>query len=151
LASPSSISQQLTKTLLRVHIERKTEALKRGWPGVPPWVFCSEVGTPLLVANVRRVFGRVLQHAKLPGHFSPHCLRHSFASLLLQQGESPVYVQRQLGHASIKPTVDTYGRWLPMGNKAAVDRLDFAVGSKTVAKADAAARGAAEVRDLIKW
>ena len=26
--------------------------------------------------------------------------------------------------ASIKLTVDTYGRWLPMGNKAAVDRLD---------------------------
>ena len=33
-------------------------------------------------------------------------------------------MQRQLGHASIKLTVDTYGRWLPMGNKAAVDRLD---------------------------
>ncbi|TDI45724.1 MAG: hypothetical protein E2P00_03090 [Acidobacteria bacterium] len=46
------------------------------------------------------------------------------ASLLLQQGESPAYVQRQLGHASIQLTVDTYGKWLPMGNKAAVDRLD---------------------------
>lgn len=46
------------------------------------------------------------------------------SSLLLQQGESPAYVQRQLGHSSIKLTVDTYGRWLPMGNKAAVDRLD---------------------------
>jgi hypothetical protein len=38
-------------------------------------------------------------------------------SLLLQQGESPVYVQRQLGHASIKHTVDTHGKWLPMGNR----------------------------------
>ncbi len=74
--------------------------------------------------NVRRVFVRLLKRAKLPLHFSPHCLRHTFASLLLQQGESPVYVQRQLGHASIKLTVDTYGKWLPMGNKAAVDRLD---------------------------
>ena len=45
-------------------------------------------------------------------------------SLLLQQGESPAYVQRQLGHASIQLTVDTYGKWLPMGNKAAVNRLD---------------------------
>jgi hypothetical protein len=36
--------------------------------------------------------------------------------LLLQQGESPAYVQRQLGHTSIQLTVDTYGRWLPMGN-----------------------------------
>jgi hypothetical protein len=28
-----------------------------------------------------------------------------------------------LGHSSIKLTVDLYGRWLPMANEAAVDRL----------------------------
>ena len=80
---------------------------------------------------------RVLKDAELPLHFTPHCLRHTFASLPLQQGESPAYVQRQLGHASIQLTVDTYGRWLPIGNKAAVDRLDDATpgasGSKVVA------------------
>jgi len=70
------------------------------------------------------VFVRLLKRAKLPNHFTPHSLRHTFASQLLQQGESPAYVQRQLGHASIKLTVDTYGKWLPMGNKAAVDGLD---------------------------
>ena len=47
-----------------------------------------------------------------------------------------VYLQRQLGHASIQLTVDTYGKWLPMGNKAAVDRLDYVTsGSKMVATA----------------
>ncbi|ULA68835.1 MAG: hypothetical protein LZF62_380021 [Nitrospira sp.] len=30
-------------------------------------------------------------------------------------------------------TVDTYGKWLPMGNKGAVDRLDGESGSRTVA------------------
>jgi hypothetical protein len=64
--------------------------------------------------------------AGLPLHMTPHCLRRALASLLLQQGESPAYVQRQLGHADIQLTVDTYGKWLPMGNKAAVDRLDEA-------------------------
>ena len=91
---------------------------------------------------------RLLKRAKLPLHFSPHSLRHTFASLLLQQGESPVYVQRQLGHASIKLTVDTYGKWLPMGNKAAVDRLDDvaagANGSKVVAKLVPAGEAAAQ-------
>jgi len=29
---------------------------------------------------------------------------------MLQAGESPVYVQRQLGHANIKMTVDIYGK-----------------------------------------
>jgi hypothetical protein len=39
-------------------------------------------------------------------------------------GASLVYVKDQLGHASIKITVDTYGHLIPGANKAAVDRLD---------------------------
>ncbi|MCS6319172.1 MAG: hypothetical protein H8K05_15625 [Nitrospira sp.] len=63
--------------------------------------------------------------------FTPHCLRRTYASLLLQQGESIVYVQRQLGPASIQLTVDTYWKWISMENKAAVDRPDYVTsGSK---------------------
>ncbi len=51
-------------------------------------------------------------------------LRHTFASLLLQHGESVVYVKEQLGHGSIQITVDTYGHLIPGANRAAVDRLD---------------------------
>lgn len=43
---------------------------------------------------------------------------------LLQNGESIVYVKDQLGHHSIKVTVDVYGHLVPGANKAAVDRLD---------------------------
>ena len=53
-----------------------------------------------------------------------HDLRHTFASLLIQNGESLAYVKEQMGHSSIKMTVDTYGHLVPGGNKAAVDRLD---------------------------
>jgi hypothetical protein len=53
-----------------------------------------------------------------------HDLRHTFASLLLQQGESPVYVKDQMGHSSIQITVNQYGHLIPGGNKQAVDRLD---------------------------
>ena len=53
-----------------------------------------------------------------------HDLRHTFASLLLQQGESVVYVKEQLGHGSIQITVDTYGHLIPGANRAAIDRLD---------------------------
>jgi len=52
---------------------------------------------------------------------------HTFASLLLQQGESPVYVKEQMGHSSIQVTVDLYGHLIPGGNKQAVDRLDAPV------------------------
>ncbi len=57
-----------------------------------------------------------------------HDLRHSFASLLLQNGELPVYVKDQMGHSSIQVTVDLYGHLIPGGNKQAVDRLDTPVG-----------------------
>jgi integrase len=71
-------------------------------------------GTPLDHANVNKAFKRILRKAELPMHHTPHCLRHSFASQLLQQGASLAYVQKQLGHASIQLTVDTYGKWLPI-------------------------------------
>jgi len=50
--------------------------------------------------------------------------RHTFGSLLIQQGESLTYVKEQMGHASIQITVDIYGHLVPGGNRAAVDRLD---------------------------
>ena len=51
-------------------------------------------------------------------------MRHTFASLLLQQGESLHYVKDQLGHASIQTTVDVYGHLAPGSNRNAVNQLD---------------------------
>ena len=93
-----------------------------------------QIQGPLDTTNADKAFKRILKDAELPLHFTPHCLRHTFASLLLQQGESPAYVQRQLGHASIQLTVDTYGRWLPMGNKAAVDSSTTRLREQVAAK-----------------
>ena len=74
--------------------------------------------------NVRhRAFHAVLKKAELR-HIRIHDLRHTFASLLIQNGESLVYVKEQLGHHSIQVTVDTYGHLVPGGNRQAVDRLD---------------------------
>ena len=126
------MSQQLARVLRRLEIDRKAETLRRGWQEVPPWIFCSDAGPPLDHNNVAKTFKRVLKAAGLPLHFTPHGLRHTFASLLLSARVSPAYVQRQLGHASIKLTVDTYGRWLPMGNKAAIDGLDDKETTRTV-------------------
>jgi integrase len=140
------------RDVLQRHQAKLAQAwLKHGGGRMPPWVFPSDVWTPMDHANVAKAFKRVLTAAGLPPHHSPHSLRHTFASLLLQQGESIQYVQRMLGHASITLTVDTYGKWLPMGNKAAVDRLDdtgtFLSGGKMVAEATRASETRPQVTD----
>ncbi len=131
---------------------QKTETLRRGWRELPSEVFASTAGTALDAANVRHAFNRVLKHAELPGHFTPHCLRHTYASVLIAEGRSPAYVQAQLGHASISLTVDTYGKWLPKGDKAAVDSLDDACrrgsGDRVVTFTSGAAATVLQVADL---
>jgi integrase len=59
-----------------------------------------------------------------------HDLRHTFRSLLLQNGASIVYVKEQMGYSSIQVTVDTYGHLIPGANVCFVDRLDGAGGEE---------------------
>jgi integrase len=80
--------------------------------------------------RVRRDMVRALAAAGLPLHFTPHALRHTYASTLISAGVSPEFVRRQLGHANIGVTLDLYGRWLPMSAPAgALDRLGSALES----------------------
>ena len=100
---------------------------------MPDWVFCNEAGRPLDGDNLRhRVFYKVLAQAGLR-RIRVHDLRHTFASLLIQNGESLAYVKDQLGHSSIQVTVDIYGHLIPGANRAAVDRLDDATGRNPTA------------------
>jgi integrase len=50
--------------------------------------------------------------------------RHTFGSLLLQNGPSIVHVKDEIGHSSIQVTVDTYGHLIPGANVCLVNRLD---------------------------
>ena len=68
-----------------------------------------------------------------------HSLRHSYASIQADQGESELYVQRQLGHSNSKVTREVYTHLLESKNAAAAKRLEERIlgesGSKMVAKA----------------
>jgi integrase len=120
------MSAQLTQVLRETLTVRKEETLRQGWKHLPDWMFCNEAGKHLDGDNLRhRVFHRVLAKAGLR-RVRLHDLRHTFASLLIQQGESLAYVRDQLGHASIQLTVDTYGHLIPGANRQAVDKLDDA-------------------------
>lgn len=72
---------------------------------------------------IKRYFLPCIEHAGLR-RFRFHDLRHTFGSLLIQDGASLAYVRDQMGHSSIQVTVDTYGHLIPRANIAWVDRLD---------------------------
>ncbi|MDH4227032.1 MAG: site-specific integrase [Deltaproteobacteria bacterium] len=57
-----------------------------------------------------------------------HDLRHTFATLLISQGENVKFIQSQLGHASIQTTLDRYGHLLPEIHNEAGSKLDKVVG-----------------------
>ena len=60
---------------------------------------------------MRRVFKPALRRAQLP-EIRLHDLRHSFASLLIAQGERPKLIAEQLGHASVNhSTIEREAGW----------------------------------------
>lgn len=126
---PVDMSPGLVGVLKTYDAATKAAALQNGRQR-SPWVFPGARGGAAYHSPVEDDFKAVLRAAALPAHFTPHALRHTYASLLLADGESPVYVQEQLGHASIALTVDRYGRWLRKKSTGARDRLDALMSPK---------------------
>jgi integrase/recombinase XerD len=67
-------------------------------------VFLNARGAPLTRMGVWKILRQHVQAAGIEKHVSPHTLRHSFATHLLEGGADLVAVQEMLGHADISTT-----------------------------------------------
>ena len=75
-------------------------------------IFTNTAGAPVDPNNmIKRNFHTALDAAGLR-RVRFHDLMHTFASLLIDQGENIKFIQSQLGHASIQTAIDRYGHRL---------------------------------------
>jgi integrase len=112
--------------LLREH--RKRQAAERLAAG-PAWndqdlIFANEHGGPVRQDHLRSPWKRIKKAAELPAKLTIYGLRHSAATLMLEQGIALKVVSDVLGHSTIALTADTYSHVNAEMKRHAADALD---------------------------
>ena len=129
--SKNSIRRIVITPILRQALEQHRLLGRKSELGL---IFSQESGLPLDPDNlINREFRPALDRAGLR-RIRFHDLRHSYASLLISQGENIKFIQSQLGHSSAKTTLDRYGHLMPNLENDAARRLDKTVFGSFVRK-----------------
>ena len=116
------MSPQLQAVLKRLKEVRELESMAHG-KNQEPWVFLSPEGKLWDERNLRRGWYRCLEKSEIR-KVRFHDLRHTYVSLLIDQGAHPKYIQEQVGHSGIQVTMDTYGHLFPSQSRGWVEKLD---------------------------
>lgn len=85
---------------------RVLEFLRQYWRQNRPqeWLFPGLKGGPISSTAVRKTFRHARRLARITKRVTPHVLRHSFATHLLESGTDISVIQVLLGHASLQAT-----------------------------------------------
>ena len=83
-------------------INYRPQLLKKGKD--PSYVFLNNLGEPLSRQSFFLILKRLAKEAGIEKEISPHTLRHSFATHLLEAGTDLRYIQEMLGHEDISTT-----------------------------------------------
>ncbi|KPA12996.1 integrase family protein [Candidatus Magnetomorum sp. HK-1] len=102
--------------------------------GIESWLFLNSKGAPIRRSDNwrKRIFipiaeiveKKIKKETKKSKKIRPHMLRHTFASMLIDQGADAKYVSTQLGHHSVKFTLDIYCHLFDKKKDKEVDKLD---------------------------
>lgn len=94
---------ELSLTSLRAYLDFGRPDLLKGKPD-SGYVFLSTRGNRMGTDAMRKMFSKTLLEAGVGAHYTPHDMRHTFATDVLEGGADLRSVQEMLGHASLSTT-----------------------------------------------
>ncbi|HFK1766740.1 integrase [Bacillus wiedmannii] len=86
-------------------------------------VVCTRTGKPMIPRNLRKEFYNLTEKLGLP-KIRFHDLRHTHATMLIQQNVNVKLIADRLGHSNIETTLNTYSHVLPDMQKSVSEKLD---------------------------
>ncbi len=116
--------------VLRAHQKRQEWAAriaKDNWHD-DGFVFTTATGRPLGQSNIRRQFVTLCKKAQVR-QIRIHDMRHTAATLMIRSGVNIKVVSEQLGHSSIRVSLDVYGHLLDVQKDELADAMERMLGS----------------------
>lgn len=89
-------------------------------------VFPSTIGSPIDPTNILKKFRQSLKMAGLP-KIRFHDLRHTSASLMLNNGVDIFVASKRLGHAKPSITLDVYGHLLSSAQNDVAEKMEILI------------------------
>lgn len=131
------VAQSVIDMLKEIRTEQRLNKLKAGdsWKGFPTtkeqetsFVFTTEYGEHISTSEMYCSLKRIVKSMGLP-NMTVHDLRHTYAVLSLENGDSIKTLQSNLGHATAGFTLDRYGHVSEKMRKESADNMDRFIAS----------------------
>lgn len=123
------VSDSILTQVKQLELQRKKERLasEQVWEdGKYNFLLCDETGKPFNPASMKNWWTRFLRRHNLK-YINIHALRHTSATLLINEGVHAKIISQRLGHSDISTTMNIYGHAIEEADKLATEKLDTAL------------------------
>ena len=140
LGPPTTASSLRTVPAPAFVLEALSEHVRLFAPGPFEMIFSNTRGSAVNRQSLHRSLAAALRAAGLPAGITFHQLRHTYASLLIDGGESVTVVADRMGHKNATETLQTYSHLWPSSDDKTRQVLDKAFATVQLLPAGSAQR-----------